>query len=135
MRADSDWVTKSVELKVPAGATRLNIQPAMFYCTGVFEIADLTVTPHMVATTQLGDAVLPDGIALDWDKTSVKTVSAKRAQVSLDGIWRFIPAAEAAAEPPKLGWAYHQGAGRLADSPGQAFGFPGRRRRSAVGSL
>ena len=29
----------------------------------------------------------------------------KRAQVSLDGIWRFIPAAEGAASP-KLGWAY-----------------------------
>ena len=28
LRADSDWVKKSVELKVPAGATRLNIQPA-----------------------------------------------------------------------------------------------------------
>jgi hypothetical protein len=27
LRADSDWVTKSVELKVPKGATRLNIQP------------------------------------------------------------------------------------------------------------
>ena len=30
LRADSDWVTKSVDLKVPKGATRLNIQPAMF---------------------------------------------------------------------------------------------------------
>ena len=95
LRADSDWVTKSVELKVPAGATRLNIQPAMFYCTGVFEIADLTVTPHMVAPKQLGDAVLPAGATLDWDKTSVETVNAKRAQISLNGIWRFIPAAEA----------------------------------------
>ncbi|MBE3123617.1 MAG: hypothetical protein IMZ65_02310 [Planctomycetes bacterium] len=65
LRAGSDWVTKSVELKVPKGATRLNTQPAMFYCTGVFEIADLTVTPHMVAPTQLGDAALPAGIALD----------------------------------------------------------------------
>ncbi len=54
LRADSDWVTKSVDLKVPQGATRLNIQPAMFYCTGVFEIADLTVTPLMVAPTLVG---------------------------------------------------------------------------------
>ncbi len=106
LRADSDWVTKSVELKVPAAATRLNIQPAMFYCTGVFQIADLTVTPRMVAPHQLADAVLPAGAALDWDKASVKTLNARRAQVSLDGIWRFIPAAEAAADPPKLGWGY-----------------------------
>jgi len=107
LRADSDWVTKSVQLKVPKGATRLNIQPAMFYCTGVFEIADLTVTPRLAAPTQLGDAVLPDGMPLGWDKTNVKTVNAKRAQVSLDGIWRFTPASEAAAaKPPKRGWSY-----------------------------
>lgn len=78
LRANCDWVTKSVELTVPKGATRLNIQPAMFHCTGVFEIADVTVTPHVVARTQLGDAVLPAGIALDWDKASIKTVNAKR---------------------------------------------------------
>jgi beta-galactosidase len=123
LRADSDWVTKSVELKVPAGATRLNIQPAMFYCTGVFEIADLTVTPHMVAPTQLGDAELPDGIALDWDRTSVKTVNAKRAQVSLDGIWQFLPAAEGAAEPTKLGWAYINVPGDWQIHPGKPSDF------------
>jgi hypothetical protein len=80
LRADSDWVTKSVELKVPKGATRLNIRPAMFSCTGVFEIADLTVIPHLVARSQLADAVLPAGIDLDWDKTSVKTVDGTEAR-------------------------------------------------------
>ncbi len=105
LRANSDWVTQSVELKVPAGATRLNIQPAMFYSTGVFEIADLTVMPHMVARKPLGDAVLPAGMKPDWDKTRVKTVNARRAEVSLDGIWQFTPAGEAA-KPPKLGWGY-----------------------------
>ena len=105
---DSDWVTKSVELKVPQGATRLNIQPAMFHCTGVFEIADLTVTPHLVkvAAQEVADALLPASVSLGWDKTSVTTVNAKRQQASLDGIWRFIPAAEGAAEPPQVGWAY-----------------------------
>ena len=47
-------MTKSVELKVPKGATRLNIQPAMFRCTGVFEIADLTVTPHLASDNAIG---------------------------------------------------------------------------------
>lgn len=106
LRSDSDWVTKTVELKVPTGATRLNIQPALFRATGVFEIADLTVTPHLLAPTKLGDAMLPAGMSLDWDKTKIETVNPKRAKVSLDGIWRFIPAADAAAEPPKAGWAY-----------------------------
>jgi beta-galactosidase len=85
---------------------RLNIQPAMFYCTGVFEIADLRVMPHLVVQSQIADAVLPAGTAQDWDKTRVQTLNAKRARVSLDGLWRFTPAAEGAAEPPKLGWAY-----------------------------
>ena len=82
LRADSDWVTKSVELKVPEGATRLNIQPAMFRCTGVFEVADLTVTPRLAAPTQPGDAVLPAGIALNWDKTGIEAVNARRARRS-----------------------------------------------------
>ena len=68
LKADSDWVTQSVELKVPERATRLNIQPALFYCTGVFEIADLTVTPHLIAPKPLADAALPAGVSLDWDK-------------------------------------------------------------------
>jgi len=105
LRADSDWVTKSVELKVPKGATRLNIQPAMFYCTGIFEIAELTVIPQMVAPTDLADAVLPAGVELGWDNANVETINARRARISLDGIWRFIPAVEAV-HPPKLGWAY-----------------------------
>ena len=123
LRADSGWVTKSVELKVPAGATRLNIQPAMFFCTGVFEIADLTVTPHLVAPTQLGDAVLPARITLDWDKTNVQTVNARRAQVSLDGIWQFLPAADAAANPPTLGWGYLKVPGDWQIHPGKPSHF------------
>jgi beta-galactosidase len=107
LRADSDWVTKSVEVKVPKGATRLNIQPAMFCCTGVFEIAELTVTAHLAtAPPPPADAVLPAGMALNWDQTNIVTVNAKREQVSLAGIWRFIPAAEGSAEPPERGWAY-----------------------------
>jgi len=120
LAADSDWVTKSVELKVPKGATRLNLQPAMFHCTGVFEIADLTVTPHLATPTQLEDAVLPAGMSLDWDQTSIVTVTAKRAQVSLAGIWHFIPAAEGTAEPPKLGWAYIKVPGSWQSSRGRS---------------
>lgn len=123
LRADSDWVTKSVDLKVPKGATRLNIQPAMFYCTGVFEIADLTVTPHLAATTHLADAELPAGMTPNWDKTSIVTVNAKRAQVSLAGIWHFIPAAEGTAEPPKLGWAYIKVPGSWQSSRGRSADF------------
>ncbi|HEY5480357.1 MAG TPA: sugar-binding domain-containing protein, partial [Verrucomicrobiae bacterium] len=126
LAADSDWVTKSVELKVPKGATRLNIQPAMFHCTGVFEIADLTLTPHLAATTQLADAGLPAGVSLNWDQVSITTVNAKRAQVSLDGIWHFIPAAEGTAEVPKMGWAYIKVPGSWQGSRGRSADFVAR---------
>ncbi len=116
-------MTKSVELQVPKGATRLNIQPAMFYCTGVFEIADLTVTPHLVAQTQLADAVLPAGMALNWDKLHVVTENAQRSQIPLDGIWRFIPAAEATTQPAKLGWGYIKVPGSWQNSRGKSSDF------------
>ena len=104
-KADSDWVTQSVELKVPAGATRLNIQPAMFHCTGVFEIADLTVTPHLVARNRWRTPCCQP--ASPWTGTKPRRNGECQAvQVSLNGSWRFVPAAEGAVEPPKLGWGY-----------------------------
>ncbi len=72
------------------------------------------------ASTEWADAVLPAGISLNWDKTSVTTVNAKRAQVALDGIWRFIPATEGAAEPAKLGWAYIKVPGSWQRSQGRS---------------
>ena len=125
LTADSDWVTQTVELPVPKGATRLNIQPAMFHATGVFEVADLTVTPHLtvVASTNIADAVLPAGTSLNWDKTDVTTVNAKRAQMPLSGIWHFIPAVEGSSEPPKVGWAYI----KVPGSWGSGQGGQGRR--------
>ncbi len=50
---------------------------------------------------ELIDAMLPAGISLNWDQSSVVQLNAKRAELSLDGIWRFIPAIEGATEPPK----------------------------------
>src|SRR5262249_7154078 len=79
-------------------STEVNLLPQ-----GNFDPGVNTVEPRLVAQSPLGDGVLPEGVTLDWDKTSVKTLNAKRAQVSLDGVWRFTPAAEGAAEPPTLG--------------------------------
>ncbi|HLX61180.1 MAG TPA: glycoside hydrolase family 2 TIM barrel-domain containing protein [Planctomycetota bacterium] len=123
LQADSDWVTQTVELNVPKGATRLNIQPALFRCTGVFEIADLTVTPRVAAPTQLADAVLLAGTSLDWDKTKVVTENAKRAHVALDGIWRFIPATEGSDVPAKVGWAYLKVPGTWQNASGKHSDF------------
>lgn len=78
---------------------------------------------HLAATTQLADATLPAGTALNWEKTSLVAVNAKRAEVSLTGIWRFIPAAEGTAEPPKVGWAYIKVPGSWQNSRGRSADF------------
>ncbi|HET6383015.1 MAG TPA: beta-galactosidase [Armatimonadota bacterium] len=124
LRSDSPGVTQSVELPVPKGATRLNIQPAMFYCTGVFEITDLTVTPNLTAPTTPGDAAPP--AALDWDKENIETVNAMRSQVSLDGDWRFNPTVEGATGPPETGWAYIKVPGDWQDHQGKPSSFVAR---------
>jgi hypothetical protein len=68
-------------------------------------------------------------------ETKVIPVSAKRAQVSLDGIWRFIPAVGGKGGPPKVGWgsikvpgswASRRGRGRSSDLVARGSG-PGRR--------
>ena len=83
------------------------------------------VTPDTVlgASNELTDAVLPPGVSLNWDKTSVKTLSAKREELSLNGIWRFIPAVEGGAQPPKLGWAYLKVPGSWQSSRGRSSDF------------
>src|SRR5579859_3685361 len=72
------------------------------------KLGDLTATPHSTSDPSAppADAVLPAGTSLNWDTANIATVNAKRALVSLDGIWRFIPATEGAPEPAKLGWGY-----------------------------
>ncbi|MGA3267404.1 MAG: beta-galactosidase [Verrucomicrobiota bacterium] len=57
-------------------------------------------------SNQVADAVLPAGVTLDWDKTNITAVNAKRVQISLGGVWRFMPAAGGAAAPAQVGWAY-----------------------------
>jgi len=47
------------------------------------------------------DAELPAGMTLKWDQASVTKLNSKRAQISLDGLWRFMPATEGTLEPPK----------------------------------
>jgi beta-galactosidase len=65
-------------------------------------------------------------VSLNWDKTSIVTVNAKRAQMSLAGTWRFIPATDGTAEPPEAGWAYIKVPGSWQSSRGRAPDFLAR---------
>jgi beta-galactosidase len=78
-----------------------------FIQTSTAALAGATLLPPLaLAAQQSVDAVLPAGMSPNWDKTSVVTVNAKRSEVSLDGVWRFMPAVAGEADPPKSGWAY-----------------------------
>jgi beta-galactosidase len=61
---------------------------------------------HAAEPPEIADAQLPSGVNLDWEKASITTVNTKRAQINLNGIWRFAPASEGSSEAPKAGWAY-----------------------------
>lgn len=56
--------------------------------------------------TEAADATLPSGISLNWEQSEDKTINPKRSQVSLNGIWRFMPAVEGVMEPPESGWNF-----------------------------
>jgi beta-galactosidase len=75
------------------------------------------------APARAADAELPAGVTLNWDKTKIEEVTAKRSQISLAGIWRFIPAAEKGSEPPKTGWAYINVPGSWQSSRGRSADF------------
>ena len=80
-----------------------------FLQTSSVAMAGATLLPSLtLAESQASDAVLPAGMSTNWDQISVATINTKRSQASLDGIWRFIPAAAGQASPPKTGWAYIQ---------------------------
>ena len=83
----------------------------------------LEVTPHLTAAPQAADAELPAGMSLKWDNASLTALNSKRSQVSLDGIWQFIPADEGSAEPPKVGWAYIRVPGNWQSTSGKSGAF------------
>jgi beta-galactosidase len=60
----------------------------------------------MHAQTPTADAALPANQALNWGTETVTQTSPTRGQMSLNGLWRFIPAEGDAARDPKTGWGY-----------------------------
>ena len=69
--------------------------------------------------TQPANAVMPAGISLNWEQIKEETINPKRTQVSLDGIWCFMPAVEGVMQPPKLGWNYIRVPGSWQGSKGR----------------
>src|SRR5579872_5574975 len=92
-------------------------------CVAGGQSDDLKVTPRLAAVMPLAGAELPSGLNLNWDKTSTVVLNAKRAQMSLAGLWHFMPAPEGTAEPAKAGWAYIKVPGSWQSSRGKSGDF------------
>ena len=50
LRADSDWIVREVVLEVPAGATRIVLQPGLWLASGTLEMDDLEVRAYPSAS-------------------------------------------------------------------------------------
>ncbi len=82
-----------------------NLTRRRFIQTSTAALAGATLLPPFaLAASQSGDAMLPAGSSLNRDEISVVIVNSKRSRVSLNGIWRFMPAVAGEAGPPKVGW-------------------------------
>lgn len=113
LTANSDWVTKEVTLKVPAEATQLQLQPGLWGSKGLFEIDDLVVRVTEIAPVPVPvipvDALWPTTEKVAWGNELVDVQSSKRAQVNLNGAWKFSPAQSVGGQAntaPVKGWGY-----------------------------
>lgn len=82
-----------------------------------------TVPPKSEARNQSGDAELAIGTGLNWDKANIVAVNAKRAQISLDGVWRFMPVSEESAEFVQAACAHIKVPGSWQNSRGRSADF------------
>ncbi|HEX8238042.1 MAG TPA: hypothetical protein VF600_19030, partial [Abditibacteriaceae bacterium] len=57
-------------------------------------------------TSASSDAALPAGERLYWGEEPVEVLSSKRAEVVLNGLWKFQPGVAGAKEPAAAGWGY-----------------------------
>ena len=102
--ANADWKEYGTEQAVPANARYLRLSAGLERAAGVLEVDDIALTP--AAEVPLGNAELPANQKLNWGQEPVTAISATRGQVSLNGLWRFVPAEGPAAKDPTAGWGY-----------------------------
>jgi beta-galactosidase len=115
VKGNTDWVTREVSIEIPAGATKLQLDPGLWGSKGLLEIDDIVVKastePTAAQSVPAVDAAWPSSAKVVWGSEPVEAQNAKRARVSLNGPWKFSPAqtvrGQANAAPEK-GWGYIQ---------------------------
>jgi hypothetical protein len=101
---NQEWKQHTARADVPENARYLRLAAGWERAAGVLEIDDLALKP--AGEAPLANAELPPGQKLGWGEEKAETISTKRARMSLNGIWRFIPAEGPAARDPKAGWGF-----------------------------
>ncbi|HEX8833762.1 MAG TPA: hypothetical protein VF719_06155, partial [Abditibacteriaceae bacterium] len=112
---NTDWFTKEVTIDIPAGATQLQIEPALWGSKGLMEVDDIVVKASTALTGAQAvpavDAAWPASAKVAWGSEQVEAQNAKRASMSLNGPWKFSPAQAVRGQAntaPEKGWGYIQ---------------------------
>ena len=104
------WTNYEREYRIPEGAVKLIIGPAMLGASGTAEFDDVAVTVTRLRSQALDDAPVPAGAAHVWDMaTAAHQRSATRESICLNDLWRFLPLnTEAGKDVPgeKQGWCW-----------------------------
>jgi hypothetical protein len=98
-----DWNAYETRVGVPDGAVFARVQIGLFWSAGVVYFDDLRIEPS--TELRLADATLPADRAADYAQKPVATLTDRRAEISLNGLWKFAPAAGVTLKEPK-GFGY-----------------------------
>jgi hypothetical protein len=101
---NTEWKEFTATSGVPYGATALRLTSGIFHASGTVELDDISL--RGVAQVPLINAELPKDQSLTWGEEPVENLGAKRAQILLNGLWRFVPAVGETATNPQSGWGY-----------------------------
>jgi beta-galactosidase len=74
--------------------------------TGVAAVFLVSAVSAAAGINPLQDAVLSADKMPRWGEESVTVISAARGEISLNGLWKFLPAEGPATRDPKVGWGY-----------------------------
>jgi hypothetical protein len=82
------------------------LSAALFGLSHITCTQNATAQEAALSNTTARNATLPSNQKLNWGEEAVKTISSTRGEMSLNGLWRFIPAEGEAGRDPQSGWGY-----------------------------
>ncbi|MDQ3813958.1 MAG: beta-galactosidase [Armatimonadota bacterium] len=103
----TNWVEFAHEVKLPDQAVTWQLTPGLWGTAGTLDLDDLKfeVVEAVGGAETARDAPLPAGAKGTFEQA--ETISATRARLALNGLWRFLPdQAGTGREIPERGWGW-----------------------------